>query len=738
VQQESRLSGRQPWQALPQWVVAVLFFSVCALVLAASDETSGAAVRIPLSLSKTQNNSAALTQILSAFALGVDHYSKGRYGLALEALPDDKRSSLTSIGDYIQFYRAKSYLMMDQGNEALSRYRLLLSQFPETPLRRDALIGESLSLLKVHEPKAALSILQNSELGSGSEILFYQAKATEEAGEKEKAIAIYLQIYAGHPDSSFSSEAMRRLAALSPGALAGRRNYNIRLERAENLIKTGNAKDARALLIALGRVPAPEPIGSVKRSLLMGEAEYRLSKPTLALGYLRSVTAAYPQLHARALYLEGVCLRKLNKEISFIELREKALTLYPRSTETEELCYSAAAYYDVNYNSLKAWEAYKALYQNFPKGKYTERALWKLALFQYFTGKYNDAATAFWNYLLAYPNPSSASSAMFWIGRCYQKMGDFDRAKYLYSRTQSLANNSYYGQCAREAAAALEKLDAPGTKADVPIDFDKVMQFCEQIRLSAISFAEPEGTALRAIERARELQEAGLSDLALSELQWGLRRNPENDESLCYLMSQIHEARDDHNKSIASLRKAFPDYNARPINDLPEEIWRSLYPVHYWEVISNQAAKTNLDPTLILSVIRQESGFEEKARSKANALGLMQIIPSTGKKLAKHAAIRNFTAKKLYQADTNITLGVKYLASLLQQYGKEELALAAYNAGDSRVDRWLKEFGNGDMVEFVEQIPFSETRGYVKQVLSNKTHYNLLASLKTLKYLRAK
>jgi soluble lytic murein transglycosylase len=729
VQQESRLSGRQPWQALPQWIVAVLLFGLCALVLAASDKTSGAVVRIPFSLrSKTQNKSVALTQALNAFALGMDHYGKERYGLALEALPDEKRSSLTSIGDYIQFYRAKSYLMMDRGNDALSSYRLLLRQFPETPLRRDALIGESLSLLKVHEPKAALSILQNSELGSGSEILFYQARALEEAGEKEKAIALYLQVYAKHPDSSISSEAMHRLVSLSPGALSGRCNFNSRLERAENLIQAGNVKDARALLIALGRVPAPESKSSIKRSLLMGETEYRLSKPTLALGFLRSVSAAYPELHARALYLEGVCLRKLDRESSFIELRDKALKLYPGSSETEELFYSAAAYYDVNYDHAKAWDAYQALYQNFPKGKYAERALWKLALFPYFAGKYHDAALAFWNYLLVYPNPSSASSAMYWLGRCYQKLGDFERSRYLYSRTQILANNSYYGQCAQEAEASLEKMGASGTKAEVIIDFGKVMQLCEQICLSDISFTEPAGAALRTIERARELQGAGLPDLALSELQWGLRRNPEYDDSFYYLISQIHGAREDHNKSIASLRKAFPDYNSRPVADLPEDIWRSLYPVRYWEVISAQAAKTNLDPAFILSLIRQESGFEEKARSKANALGLMQIIPSTGKKLAKNASIGRYTAKKLYQAEINITLGVKYLASLMQQYGREELALAAYNAGNTRVDRWLKEFGNVDMVEFVERIPFSETRGYVKQVLSNKSHYNLLAS----------
>jgi soluble lytic murein transglycosylase len=129
-----------------------------------------------------------------------------------------------------------------------------------------------------------------------------------------------------------------------------------------------------------------------------------------------------------------------------------------------------------------------------------------------------------------------------------------------------------------------------------------------------------------------------------------------------------------------------------------------------------------------LAVIRQESAFEENARSRANARGLMQILPSTGRNLARQARVTRFNAKKLYQADTNITLGTRFLASLLQQYGKSELALAAYNAGDSRVDRWLKEWGNLDMAEFVEQIPFSETRAYVKQVLNNKVRYSSLTS----------
>jgi soluble lytic murein transglycosylase len=107
----------------------------------------------------------------------------------------------------------------------------------------------------------------------------------------------------------------------------------------------------------------------------------------------------------------------------------------------------------------------------------------------------------------------------------------------------------------------------------------------------------------------------------------------------------------------------------------------------------------------------------------------MQVLPSTGRLLARQSPrVPRYNAQKLYQAETNIILGTRFLSSLLQQLGKPELALAAYNAGKSRVDRWLEEWGDLDMVEFVEQIPFSETRGYVKQVLSNRIRYSLLTS----------
>jgi soluble lytic murein transglycosylase len=659
-------------------------------------------------------------------------YFNERYTAALEVFADQQATTATALGDYVLFYRAKSNHMLERTKDALSDYRQLESRYPDSPLIREALLGQCQILSTMNEARAALAILGNPKVGTSSETVYYQAKALELAGEKEKTAELYLRIYSRYPGSKYSPIAEQYFTSSSPGAFKGVRHYEARLERAESLISSGELRAARVILLALGKVSAPRSASSEKRNLLFGEVEYRLGRASTAIPYFRKVTAADPALHAKALYLEGVSSRKLEREQAFLALRDRILKLYPRSPDAEELCYSVATYFDVNYEPARSREAYSLLYQVFPKGKYAERALWKLAMYPYFEKNYGEAALGFWKYLVAYPSPLSAAQAMYWIGRCYQKLGDTESAKFLYSRTRALTNESYYGQRAREAEKSLEKAAKNGQVFVSGIDFNQVIATCDGIQLPAVELAEPDPAGIQVIERARQLMAADLSDLALTELRSGRTRYPQNEAVLCYVMSRIYFSKMDFDTAIATLRRAFPDYSGRPLESLPSELWDILFPVRHFGTISEEAGKFKIDPNLVLGLIRQESAFEEKARSKANARGLMQVLPSTGRILAKGAKITRYNPKKLYQAETNIILGTRYLASLMQQYGKAELALAAYNAGDSRVDRWLKEWGNLDMAEFVEQIPFGETRAYVKQVLSNKVRYSLLTSSSAL------
>jgi soluble lytic murein transglycosylase len=676
-----------------------------------------------------QIDTFSYTKTLNAFKRGVDCFKAEHYASALKALPGESEARTTAIGDYILLYRAKSHLLLNQNKEALEDFRLLEKKHPNSSLIKDSLAGQCQALLALKDTKSVLALLGGHRMDANAENLYYQAKALDLERDKNRAVALYLQIYSEYPNSKQSPIAERGLLALSPGALKGARNYGNRLQRAENLLKANDNHGAHAILLSLDRVPAPDSMGSQKRNLLMAETEYRLGKPAVALTTLKKINASDPAIQAKAIYLEGACYRKLDQDHSMIALRNKALKLHPLSGDTEALCYLTATYYDVKYESAKGREAYSVLHRAFPKGPHSEIALWKLSLFSYLAGQYDEAARGFYKYLQTYSNPLSASSAIYWMGRCYDKLGDSGKAQYLYRRTQSLANNSYYGQRAREAEGSLHGLETGGNVALSEIDFKQVMSTCDGIRFQPVSMLEPDENGKPVVEQARQLVVADLPELAVAELRWGIQRYPQNEGLFYLLMSRIQLKKGHYDGSIACLRKVIPDYNGRLMEELPEEIWRMLFPVLHWDRISTQAAKAEINPTLVLSVIRQESAFEEKAKSKANARGLMQIMPATGRRLARQAKMTRYSADSLFHAETNIVLGTQFLASLLRKYGKTELALAAYNAGASRVDRWLLEYGGRDMAEFVEQIPFSETRGYVKQVLSNKSHYDRLAPI---------
>jgi len=730
VQDRHRLLGRSLSPLLSALIRLTLLAGFSLLFCAAgARDVRNSSVRLPAMLDPLiRTYPVPLDKALKALKRGVDDYLKGQYAASLEVLPDGASAKATALEDYVLLYRAKAYLMLENGEEALRNFRLVENQYPDSALVPDAIIGECQAQLKLRAPRAAFAALRNPKLEENADTLYYQGRALEESGERQKAMDLYLRIYCNYVNAKTASLAQQRLLALSPGALTGAQSYRSLLVRADNLLRAGRNRDARALLLRLAKLQAPDRLSSERRNLLFADAEYRLGKAATVLPYLRKVGSADPALHARAVYLEGVCYRKLDREESFLKMRDKAIGIYPRSPYTEQLLLAVASHFDASNEVDEAQEAYRTLYERFPKGEYAERALWRIALFSYVKKEYGEALQGFWKYLRAYPVPRNAIPAMYWMGRCYQNLGDTIHASYLLGRVRTLAAHSYYGQRGLEAEQAMKKSTKGENRAFSGLSFDEVAAVVNGIRLSLSTINEPSGTAARIIERARQLATADLPDLALLELRWGVRRFPE-DRALSYVMSRIYEIKADYYGVISTLRQAFPDYYDRPTNTLPKEIWELLFPVRHWNVISKQATRHNIDPNLVLGIIRQESAFKEEARSSANARGLMQVLPSTGRKVARQAGVTRYTAKILFGAETNIALGTLYLASMLRQFdSKEELALAAYDAGDSRVGRWMREFGTEDMAEFVERIPFVETRGYIKQVLTNKAHYSLVTA----------
>jgi soluble lytic murein transglycosylase len=177
--------------------------------------------------------------------------------------------------------------------------------------------------------------------------------------------------------------------------------------------------------------------------------------------------------------------------------------------------------------------------------------------------------------------------------------------------------------------------------------------------------------------------------------------------------------------AIVTIRQIYPQLEAQPLLQVPRAVWQVAYGLPFQQSIRRWSTKTGIDPMLVAGLIHQESAFEPEARSGANAVGLMQLLPQTARRLAKQAKI-GYSVSRLVDPDYNVRLGTIYVAGLQKQFGNVESALAAYNAGEDRVVSWTAGQSYREPAEFVDSIPFSETRQYVEIVSRNADIYRRL------------
>ena len=178
--------------------------------------------------------------------------------------------------------------------------------------------------------------------------------------------------------------------------------------------------------------------------------------------------------------------------------------------------------------------------------------------------------------------------------------------------------------------------------------------------------------------------------------------------------------------SITTMRRAYPQFLSAEGTSVPLEVLRIIFPLDYWDLIEKHAKARSLDPYLVSALMAQESTFTADIRSSANARGLMQVMPGTGRQYARKIGIRPFTTASLSQPETNVRIGTQYFRDLVDRFGGIHYALASYNAGDSRVAAWIKESPGLAPDEFIDSIPFPETQNYVKRILGTTEDYRRL------------
>jgi len=292
-------------------------------------------------------------------------------------------------------------------------------------------------------------------------------------------------------------------------------------------------------------------------------------------------------------------------------------------------------------------------------------------------------------------------------------------ARAFYQKLSDRFRNYYYAELGRQRLQALPR----PPNDDVPhyALLDRVSALSTAGKITA---ADPPEDNLR-VERARLLSNGGLADAAVRELQaaasqeGGTWAPPE--------MARVYQDGGRYDRGIEIMKRATPNYFAVDIPDLPRPYWEALFPKAYWTDLRKYSELNGLDPYLVASLIRQESEFNALALSRANAVGLMQLLPKTGKTVAKQVKLKKFSAPELYTPAVNLELGTRYFKDMVDKYnGQFEYALAAYNAGTDRVGDWLGQGHYRDPQEFVESIPFTETREYVQAILRNASVYRQL------------
>jgi soluble lytic murein transglycosylase len=331
-------------------------------------------------------------------------------------------------------------------------------------------------------------------------------------------------------------------------------------------------------------------------------------------------------------------------------------------------------------------------------------------------GRNQEAKQQFEQQIALYPNSAEVPAALYWRARLAEEDNEPAKARAYYQKISDRFRNFYYAEFARQRLKVLP----PATDAADDVLLDHVPPL--NIGSKVVS-SDPPADDLH-VQKAQLLENGGLVDFAVREIQ--ATANAEDGNWALAETARLYEDSGRYDRAIQIMKRGVPNYFAVDVPELPRSYWEALFPKAYWSDLKRFSTQNGLDPYLVASLIRQESEFNPNAISHANAVGLMQLLPVTGKKVAKDVKLRHFNPSQLYTPTVNLQLGTRYFKTMVDKFGSFEYALAAYNAGSDRVEDWLSQGKYRDPQEFVESIPFTETREYVQAILRNANVYKQL------------
>jgi soluble lytic murein transglycosylase len=648
----------------------------------------------------------------AALALGYDDYSKNRAPQALVWFTKAKSDAL--LGDYVLYWTAQTERQLKRNAEAFAALQTILRDYPNTAIKEQFLEALAPAAIEAGKPQIAVEALEAyPATAARPALLLLRAQAYKAARQFSRAAKDYQLLYYKNPLSDEGKAAAIALPQMkstlvneypAPGV-------EFQEERAQIFYNQHKWRDARAEFEKIA-ASFKDPANAHRQHALLRAAQARVqlkSSPSL----LSSLAITDPDVDAERIFVYAQFERSAKKESDMLSAAEQLVQKYPTSKWSEEALMMVGNYYWVELDRAKAVSYYQRVLDNFPAGKFAFSCEWRVAWIAYLNRQpyADDKLTVF---LRKYPTSANASDALYWLGRNAERSGNPGHARAYFRTCTERFPQTYFGHA---SAVRLDKI-GPGDE-DAP-DFLAAIPQAPALR----SFDEPiPPTATDRWVRAQALRIIAFDASAELELKSAFFAT--GSPRLLFEAAQAAFDQGHFATGMSYGRLIVPSFDSRKISDVPVNVWRTLYPLPYEASLRREATRNDFDPMVAAGLIRQESTFQADAVSHANAIGLMQVLPKTGKLLAKQLKVR-YVKTKLFDPEYNLELGMLYIAGLLRATGAPEYALAAFNAGEDRIAAWRAERNYEEVAELVESIPFTETRDYVQIVLRNAEVYRLI------------
>jgi soluble lytic murein transglycosylase len=630
---------------------------------------------------------------------------------------------LPLLGDYAQYYLGEALAKRNDANGAATAFDILVQRYPDSVLRPQALYRavevwfQAEDCLRVKERHGRF-LAEYPTHALFPAALLRQGDCQYRLRETTLAVATFRRIWTQYASSPQAGEAASRLQRLRESGVAlpdlTAQDWWL---RARTLFDAGQYAPAAAAIEEVLGFSQGGPDREATR-LKLGIARVRLKQYQEARAALAELvrTRTGTASQEAVVWFARVLLRQNQDDQLLALAREVEGGLLAGEFKTRFLMLLAAQHVDRG-RFDKAIHVYRQVSEGTNQEGLAAEASWRAGWWLYKSGRYDEAVRSFDHVPSVQPGGPYTNAALYWKARSLEKMGESKKAVAVAESLCGEAPNSYYCLSARLRAGWGGVVGLNGTAKGVPG--------------APIEVPAPRADVVSEdahYQRAVELRLLGWIRETSEELAMLTGRLGGDRGGVLWLAGMM-DAAGDYHRALTLTKMFFPEVIDRGGAEVSQAFWELAYPGGYLPVITGWLNTRRPDPFLVAAVIREESVYNSAAVSSAGALGLMQIMPQTGQQVASRLGLEGHTRDRLFEPCYNIRLGSSYLGHLYEKFDQDLiLTIAAYNAGPEAVSKWVQQIGGGDTDEFIESIPYTETRQYVKKVIRSYWEYKRIHS----------